>query len=197
MLIADYGKHQLLPEAKFKDYKRPAEDDSRFDRPSCGMDPGVQDRQPDHLQLRLFRRADRGRPAVQRRLADGQEAAVGCGNLKATNCPEADNSSAKPTARAGRCRALSTQRRRVGIAHRNAPHCGGTCPSYETTLWRAVPAQDEHSPDRRPPCPSFLRACHPHSMAAHGPFRFSRGGGLCRYLEDLLHFLASRGLPLP
>ena len=55
----------------------PGEDDSRFHRPPCGVDQGLQDRQPDHLQLRLLRRLDRGGLAVQRGPADRQEARSG------------------------------------------------------------------------------------------------------------------------
>ena len=43
MLIADYGRHQLLPEAQYAGFKRPRADDPQFDRPSRRMDPGVQD----------------------------------------------------------------------------------------------------------------------------------------------------------
>ena len=65
-------------------------DDPRVHRPPRRVDQGLQGRLANHLQLRLFRSADRSRAAGQRRLSDWQSVEWDAKNLKATNCPEAD-----------------------------------------------------------------------------------------------------------
>jgi len=90
MLISDYGRHQLLPEAKFKDYKRPA--------------PTIPDSIGHHAEWMAACRT--GSPTTCNFDYSGAltEAALLCNvalrtgkklewdaaNLKATNCPEAD-----------------------------------------------------------------------------------------------------------
>src|SRR5207245_9980699 len=51
--------------------------DSKLERPSSGIDASLQNRRPDHLQLRLLRRADRSRAARQRSLSRRQKTRVG------------------------------------------------------------------------------------------------------------------------
>ena len=62
MLLSDYGKHVLLPEEKFTDFTPPAAVDPEVARPPRRVDPRLQDRRADDLQLRLRRAADRGQP---------------------------------------------------------------------------------------------------------------------------------------
>ncbi len=50
----------------------------------------VQDRQPDDVQLRVFRLADRGEPPRQRRFRVGKKLEWDAATMKATNAPEAD-----------------------------------------------------------------------------------------------------------
>ena len=103
MLLSDYGKHVLLPEKEFADFKRPEPFDPEVARPPRRVDPRLQDRRADDLQLRVRRLADRGEPPRQRRLPRRQEARVG----RRPSCaprtpPRPSRSSAASTARAGR-----------------------------------------------------------------------------------------------
>ena len=54
---------------RFRRLQAPCADDPEFDRPSCRMDRGLQDRQPDDVQFRLRRRADRSGAAGRGRLS--------------------------------------------------------------------------------------------------------------------------------
>jgi len=65
MLIADYGRHQLLPEEKYADFKPP--------------DPFIPESIGHHrdMQFRVLRRADRSSTALQRRTAYRQETNLG------------------------------------------------------------------------------------------------------------------------
>ena len=77
MLLADYGKHVLLPEEEFARLQAPRAVHPEVARPPRRVDPRLQDRRADDLQLRVRRLADRGEPPGQRRLPRRQEARVG------------------------------------------------------------------------------------------------------------------------
>ena len=103
MLLSDYGKHVLLPEEKFEDFTPPAAVDPEVGRPPRGVDPRLQDRRADDVQLRVLRLADRGEPPRQRRVPRRQEAGVGRRRrCSATNAPRPTGSCAASTARGGR-----------------------------------------------------------------------------------------------
>ena len=91
ILVADYGRYLLLPEAQFKDFQATA----ALDRPIVGPSPGVDPRVPSQparhaLQLRLLR------PLVEHNLLGtvafrtGTKLEWDAEQLKATNCPAAD-----------------------------------------------------------------------------------------------------------
>ena len=77
MLLADYGRHLLLPEAEFKDFKAPEPTIPNSIGHHNEWIAACKTGQPDHLQLRLLRRPDRDRPARQRRLPRRPEARLG------------------------------------------------------------------------------------------------------------------------
>ena len=91
MLLSDYGKHVLLPE---EGVRRLQAARSRTIPKSLGpprrMDPRLQDRRADDVQLRVLRLADRGEPPGQRRLPRRQEDQWDAAAMRATNAPEAD-----------------------------------------------------------------------------------------------------------
>ena len=92
------------PQDKFADFKAPPQVDPQLDRPPRGVDRRDQlnDRQPDDLQLRLHRRADRDGAARQRRVPRRQEARVGREEPQGDQRPRGrPSSSAASTARAG------------------------------------------------------------------------------------------------
>ena len=72
MLVAGYSNWKLLPEGEFAGYKPPEPTIARFDRPPCRMGQGLQGRQPDDVQFRLRRRADRSGAVGERFVSLGQ-----------------------------------------------------------------------------------------------------------------------------
>ena len=77
MLLSDYGRHVLLPEKEFRDFKRP----EPFIPKSLGHHAewihACKTGRADDLRLRLLGLADRGESPGERRLPRGQEARVG------------------------------------------------------------------------------------------------------------------------
>ena len=88
--VADYTRHLLFPEEKFKDFQLAAVD-SPVDRPSQGMARGLHDQRPDDLQLRLLRRADRGMLSGMVAYRVGEKLQWDAENLKVVNCPKAES----------------------------------------------------------------------------------------------------------
>ena len=87
MLLASYDKNVLLPEKDFRDFVPPRAVHPQVARPSCRVDPRLQDRRSHDLQLRVRRLADRGQPPGQRRLPRRQEARVGRRQALRRQCP--------------------------------------------------------------------------------------------------------------
>ena len=78
---------QVVAGIAVRRFQAAAADDPRFHRPSRRVDPGLQDRRPDHLQLRLLRHACGNGPAGQRGLPRRQEAPVGPGGPEGHQLP--------------------------------------------------------------------------------------------------------------
>ncbi len=77
MLLSDYGRHVLLPEKEFRDFKRPAAVHPQVAGPPRRVDSRLQDGRAHDLCLRLLGLADRGQSPGECRLSRGQEAGVG------------------------------------------------------------------------------------------------------------------------
>ena len=89
-MFADYGSYRLFPADKFAKFQPPHADDSRT---RSGITPSGSRparKVAHHLQLRLLRSADRSSPAGQRRVSHRPTLEWDAANLKATNCPAAD-----------------------------------------------------------------------------------------------------------
>ncbi len=87
ILLADYGKRMLLPEADFKDFQPPPASIAAVAGPSRGVDPRLQDGLADALQLRLLRRSGRAQSAGHGRLPGREEAGVGPGQPQGPQLP--------------------------------------------------------------------------------------------------------------
>ncbi len=77
MLRADYGSYQLYPEKDFAGLQAPERVDPPFDRPSQGMDSGVQNRLANDLQFQICRRVDGSRATRQCRLPHREATRMG------------------------------------------------------------------------------------------------------------------------
>ena len=88
MLLADYGKHIAAAGEGVRRLQAAASRSiPKSHRPPRRVDPRLQDRLADDLQLRLRRLADRGEPSGQRRLPGRQEAGVGRRSHAGTQLP--------------------------------------------------------------------------------------------------------------
>ena len=87
ILLADYGKRILLPRGRLQGLPAAEAVDRPVAGPSPGMDPRLQDRRADALQLRLLRHAGRAQPAGHGRLPRRQEARVGPGEPEGPQLP--------------------------------------------------------------------------------------------------------------
>ena len=90
MLIADYGRHQLLPEDKFKEYKRPAKTIADSIGHHAEWINACKTGGPTTCNFDYSGAFDRGGVVVQRGRANGKKLEWDAAALKATNCPEAD-----------------------------------------------------------------------------------------------------------
>jgi predicted dehydrogenase len=78
MLLSDYGKHILLPEATFKDFQRSEALHRRLPRPSRRVPGRHQERHAHRQPLQLRRPAHRGQSPRQRRAPRRWQDRLGC-----------------------------------------------------------------------------------------------------------------------
>ena len=104
MLLADYGKHVLLPEEKFADFKPPEPIDSRSR--SATTTSGSTPARPASPTTCNFDYSGSLTEAIllgNVAYRAGKKLEWDAEKLYAPNCPEAERLSAANTARAGRC----------------------------------------------------------------------------------------------
>lgn len=90
MLISDYGRHQLLPEAKFKDYKRPEKSIPDSIGHHAEWIKACKTGSPTTCNFDYSGALTEAALLCNVALRTGKKLQWDAANLKATNCPEAD-----------------------------------------------------------------------------------------------------------